>query len=344
MIMDHSLFQYIVSAPFPSPQNGDTIGFSRKGRPIKAFCHGSGDFAISLIGGLYADEPLGPRFLRHYTTFLGTLPPDHPLLTRYQWWIIPHANPDGEITNSAWTEEANGYYHLSRCITFSERESPGDDMEYGFPFDDNDKNARPENKAIYRWWETSNTPFRLHLSCHGMLFGQGPWFLIDRNWLSKCKPLINSCTALTEQLGYQLHDVNRKGEKGFSRISRGFSTRPDSRYMKEYYINLRDPETAAKFRPSSMETIRKISGNTLTLVPAIPLFLVPDSDAGDNQSGFSARKWKEQFEIWRRDGNAERIEHQARQMDVRPMPILDQMKLLLTFMTAGIELVKNTRE
>ena len=41
-------------------------------------------------------------------------------------------------------------------------------------------------------------------------------------------------------------DVDRGGEKGFSRIDRGFTTRPDSRAMAAYFLARDDPETAAK--------------------------------------------------------------------------------------------------
>ena len=77
------------------------------------------------------------------------------------------------------------------------------------------------------------------------------------------------------ELGYRLHDVDRGGEKGFHRIDEGFTTRPDSRAMAAHFEALGDPATAALFRPSSMEYVRSLGGDPLTLVSEMPLFLVP---------------------------------------------------------------------
>ncbi len=339
MDMNNTLFEYMISTPHPAVTDGETIGYSRKGQPIQAFRMGSGPLNISLIGGLHADEPVGPRFLRHFTTFLRMLPNNHMLLTKFTWWIIPHGNPDGELNNAIWTAKGNGFYQLSNYLLSAVREAPGDDMEFGFPIDQHDKHARPENKAIYRWWETAENPFQLHMSCHGMLFGEGPWFLIDPTWISRSKPIIETCTALTEELGYRLNDSNRKGEKGFMRITKGFSTRPDSKYMKEYFMGINEPEMASKFRPSSMEAIRSISGDTLTLVSETPLFLVPPTlDPNISQTSIT-QKWREQFDIWRRDGNPERIEKEAIMLGIKPMAVKDQMKIIFSFLFSGLSLI-----
>ncbi|MCB1036733.1 MAG: peptidase, partial [Acidobacteria bacterium] len=78
--------------------------------------------------------------------------------------------------------------------------------------------------------------------------------------------LRNKLTRTVSQMGFGLHDVDRKGEKGFHRIGPGFCTRPDSRAMAAFFIARGDAETAALFRPSSMELVRSLGGDPLTLV------------------------------------------------------------------------------
>ena len=45
--------------------------------------------------------------------------------------------------------------------------------------------------------------------------------------------------------------------------------------MAAYFEDRADDDTAAKFRPSSMETIRSFGGDPLTLVSEVPLFVLP---------------------------------------------------------------------
>ncbi len=341
--MKDKIFEKIISCPH-SPQNeGEIIGYSRNGLPIRAFKFGRGPVSISLIGGCHADEPVGPRFLRHFVSYLAALPDKNPFLNQYQWWIIPHANPDGEKNNSRWTMDGNGVYNLSSYLSYHIRELPGDDMEFGFPVNDNDKGARPENKAIYRWWQKAETSFQLHVSLHGIAFGKGPWFLIDSAWISRCKPLIDSCTKLICGMGYALHDVNRKGEKGFFRIAPGFSTRPDSKYLKDYFLDLGDKKTAEVIRPSSMETIRKLSGDVLTLVSNMPLFIVPESQDETESAHFDLKKWQHRFEIWKNDGNPERVLREAWQSGLKPMSVYDQMKMQYCFIDAGVKRISTLK-
>ena len=57
------------------------------------------------------------------------------------------------------------------------------------------------------------------------------------------------------------------------RLAPGFSTRPDSRAMAAHFRAQGDEATAALFRPSSMEAIRALGGDALTLVSEMPLFV-----------------------------------------------------------------------
>ena len=103
-------------------------GSSREGRPLPGYHYGSGGFKISLIAGCHADEPTGPRLLRHLVSYLSQQESSHPLLQGYSWWIVPHANPDGEVANRGWYAESDNHYSLPRYLQYAVRELPGDDM------------------------------------------------------------------------------------------------------------------------------------------------------------------------------------------------------------------------
>ncbi len=113
--------------------DGEEIGRSREGRPIRAFRLGRGPRRVSLIGGCHADEPVGPRLLRHLAGYLASLPERDPLLHSYEWWVLPHVNPDGEERNRAWHGDDDPAFDFTTYLGAVSRELPGDDIEFGFP-------------------------------------------------------------------------------------------------------------------------------------------------------------------------------------------------------------------
>ena len=141
---------------------------------------------------------------------------------------------------------------LVQYLTHHKRELPGDDMEFGFPRNEDDIDARPENSSIAKWWQKADQSFKLHVSLHGMAFAAGPWFLIEPTWASRCELIKTVCRKAVDEMGYRLHDVDRQGEKGFYRLEEGFCTRPDSEAMAQHFSDHQDESTACKFRPSSM--------------------------------------------------------------------------------------------
>jgi hypothetical protein len=326
-----------------SRDEGDEIGRSREGRPIRASRFGSGKRRVSLIAGCHADEPVGPRLLRHLVAYLSSVSPADPALERYQWWIVPHINPDGEEWNRAWYDDDDLQYDLVEYLTHVVRELPGDDIEFGFPRDHDDRDTRPENRAVSDWWRLAGGAFDLHVSLHGMAFAAGPWFLIEEAWKDRSEHLKERCVTRVNELGYVLHDVDRRGEKGFFRLGRGFCTRPDSRYMREHFVQ-HDGETAALFRPSSMEAIRSLGGDPLTLVSEMPLFITPGVGEQLGPPDPVARGWKERIDGWRaqvhlKDG-PRAVAAAAEAGGLWPMPVRDQMMLQWAFVTAGLEQVE----
>lgn len=268
--------------------------------------------------------------------------------------MVPHINPDGARRNLSWQRHDSELYDLSAYLAGVVRELPGDDIEFGFPSETEDPEARPENRAVLRWWKSAEGPFAVHASLHGMGFGAGPWFLIEPAWSGRCAALMESCAAASTGLGYALHDVERGGEKGFFRIARGFCTRPDSRYMRAHFLGLGDQTTAGRFRPSSMEAIRALGGDPLTLVSEMPLFITPGVGEDLGPPDPVAAAWRERVERWRErlrspgapggegdpdDTERQAVQAEAAEMGLRPMPVSDQMTLQWSFICAGLEQV-----
>ena len=323
---------------------GAPIGTSREGQEIRAFRFGSGPFRVSLLGGCHADEPVGPALLRRLCAYLGALDADDALVERYEWWIIPHVNPDGALRNRSWQDREAEAYDLASYLTGVVRELPGDDVEFGFPVGTDDGGARSENRAALDWWREAGGPFHLHVSVHGMAFSAGPWFLIDADWIDRTVDLRVRCAEMAQRFGYRLHDVDRGGEKGFVRITPGFCTRPSSGAMRQHFRALGDQETAARFRPSSMETIRSLGGDPLTLVTEMPLFITPGVGEELGPPDPAAARWKERVEGWklalaRSEASATRVSRDADELGLRAMPIEHQMILQWALIAAGLEAV-----
>ncbi|WP_010177607.1 M14 family zinc carboxypeptidase [Aquimarina agarilytica] len=340
------LYQYIPSILKASIFNirGIKIGTSIEGRSIEGFIYGNGSLKISLIAGNHADEPIGPLLLKKLVSFLSELKNEHTLLQKYTWYIIPHTNPDGEQRNKKWYSYNDTETHLATYLTHVTRELPGHDMEFGFPVEGKHNALRPENESIYNFWKKANTSFDLHVSLHGMTTTYGPWFLIDENWINRTQKLRSQCALRTKKLGYHLFDLDRKGEKGFKRIDEGFCTRPDSNEMKKHFLALNDIETAQKFHPSSMESIRSLSDDCLTLVSEMPLFIFPKETRQLKWPDPFLQKWSTQFASWKlqlAQGKItpEQCTIEAKDLGVIPMPWEDQMRLQWQLIVSGIESV-----
>ncbi len=324
--------------------HGIAIGFSRKGTKIEGFKFGNGTLNISLIAGNHADEPIGPLLLKKLVSFLSTLEKNHDLLSRYSWYIIPHTNPDGEQHNLKWYDYTDTETSLYRYFKYALRELPGDDMEFGYPIKNKIDCLRPENEAVYNFWKTANSPFNLHASLHGMGKSYGAWFLIDQHWADKTRQLQADCKLLTHQMGYDLFDLDRNGEKGFFRIAEGFSTRPDSEGMRKHFLALNDQNMANKFHPSSMESIRSLGGDCLTLVTEMPLFIFPKKERILNWPDPYLKQWSSQFANWKRDIISGKLTEanllaEMKALNVKPMPWEAQLRLQWQFIASGIKTI-----
>lgn len=365
----YELADAVIAHPPVDPEAGLRLGTSREGRTIQGFRLGSGPVRVSLIGGCHADEPVGPRFLARLAAFLGSLESGHPLLTGYEWWIVPHINPDGRERNKGWQDvddpvAPSDVYDPVRYLSHVVRELPGDDLEFGFPRSGEGTEVRPESRAVYEWWRGAGAPFHLHATLHGIALAGGPWFLLEPAWLDRVEHVKRCCAEETHRLGYVLHDVEREGEKGFHRIERGFCTRPSSTAMRDHFLALGDEETAARFRPSSMEAIRSLGGDPVTLVSEMPLFITPGVGETLGPPDPVGETWKERRAHWQlalggarstsgeereavieeqrdaiSDEERQAISAEIRASGLTPMPILDQMRLQWRLVSAGLEQV-----
>ena len=300
---------------------------------------------------------MGPRFLRQLVGLLSG-PDGHELRRRATWFVIPHLNPDGAAANAAWQTPDAERYDFADWLRHRVRELPGDDIEFGFPRGEHDAGARPENRAAWEFWRGA-APFDLHVSLHGMSIAAGPYFLVERSWWPRFQEAARALAGEVRRAGYELHDVEREGEKGFHRLARGFCSRPDSRAMRQHFRDLGDPATAARFRPSSMEAVRALGGDPLTLVTEMPLFITPGVGVELGPPDPALMRWRERVAAWDgrirgvegpgRSGVGGEREAVAREMEavrgeaggagLRAMPVRDQMRFQWAFIQAGLEVV-----
>lgn len=326
-----------------APPPGRVLGRSRGGREIVGWVLGRGPLRASLIGGCHADEPVGPAMLRRLVAFLAARPDGDPLLERVTWRVVPHVNPDGEAVNLTWSAvsvpgtdhrgEPDRAYDLAAYLRHVVREPPGDDMEFGFPRGPEDAGARPENRAVAAFL-AEGAPFHLHGTFHGMGFASGPWFLIEPAWVDRTASLREALRSRVREMGYEPFDVDRGGEKGFSRVDEGFSTRPDSRAMIAFFEARLEPEMAARFRPSSMEHVRSLGGDPFTVVSEMPLFLRPPlgREVGPRGEG-DFRAWLARLAA---ELPPEELRAEAQRHGVRGMPLHDQMRLQLALLEEAL--------
>lgn len=242
-----------------------TLGDSEEGRPIDAVVLGHGKRNVSLIAGAHADEPAGPETLRHL--IIDGLKEDStltPWLKDFTFVIIPHINPDGEARNQTWIKEWPDFESYLQNVF---RELPGRDVEFGFP------HMRVENKLVSEFLKDF-APFEVHTSLHGMGVADGAMLLIEKHWIERTKDLQKKYADILKSARLQLHDHDRKGDKGFQYIGPGFTTTPEGQAMQAYFRSIGDDETANRFHLSSMEFVRTLGGDPLCLVTEIPLFYI----------------------------------------------------------------------
>ncbi len=257
-----------LASDLPGMVQFEHLGESEEGHPLIGLQMGIGKRHVSLMAGAHADEPVGPATLRLLCEqLIKNSSAFKDLLETYKLFIIPHINPDGEARNQPWIEKWPDPYAM---ILHRIRELPGRDIEFGYP------DMRVENKAASTWWQ-QHAPFEMHINLHGMSVSEGALLLIDKNSIQQTADLQQQFQTYIRNTGFGFHDHDRGGEKGFTRIDTGLATTPESQKMREHFESLNDPATASSFHQNSMEFIRSLGGEPISLVTEFPLFKLPST-------------------------------------------------------------------
>jgi hypothetical protein len=105
-----------------------------------------------------------------------------------------------------------------------------------------------------------------------MAFAEGAWVLLEKSVAAKDISMRTRIAQALRTAGFRLHDIDRRGEKGFTRIAPGFCTTPTSEAMAMHFNAQGDVETAAIFHWSSMEFIQSESPEATIMVTELPVF------------------------------------------------------------------------
>ena len=233
---------------------------------------GRGSWRVSITAGAHSDEPVGPITAMELAMWLVSKSAEPAYFcANYTFYICPQVNPDGAALNAAWFAEPLDAVKYFRSVV---REAPGDDIEFGYP-GNGGAALRPENEAVAKFLGLHG-PFVFHASLHGMAFAEGAWFLICEEWAERSAVLRQTLARLSREAGFPLHDIDRQGDKGFTRIEPGFCTTPTSTAMRSHFLDRDETKTAAQFRPSSMEFVQSLGGDPLLMVSELPLFMITD--------------------------------------------------------------------
>jgi len=296
------------------------LGESEEGRPLYGVVLGRGPKNVSLVAGAHSDEPVGPETLR---TLI--LQGAGPWLDEFRFVIVPHVNPDGEVRNREWTKS---WPDPAAYLRHAFREPPGRDVEFGYP------KMRVENRLVSDFLR-ARAPYALHMSLHGMAVADGAMLLIERHWAGSTQELRDRFKKAACDAGLEMHDQNRRGEKGFFYIEAGFWTTPEGAAMRHHFRAIGDQETAARFHDSSMEFVRSLGGDPLCLVTELPLFVVPNRDPkpGVPTAYFALKKRLPELTLRAKRG--EPLDQGL--ASLRPLELATAMRLQLKALELGLE-------
>lgn len=302
--------------------NFERIGTSREGQPLFGLTCGNGLINVSVIAGSHADEPAGPMTAQILPLALAQLAPD--LLDRCTFRIVPQMNPDGADRNRAWFADPPDF---ATYLRHAVREQPGDDIEFSFA---DTPEARSECRAALAWL-APHAPYAAHFSLHGMGYAEGAWFLLCREWAARSGSLMDTLESLCQRIEFPLHEIDRKGDKGFTRLRQGFSTTPTAVAMREFFLAQQDPRMAARFLPSSMEAIAALGGDPLCMVSEMPLFLITKGDSTLEDPVYW--RFRDALAAARAKGSIPELMHT---FGIEPVPFSTQMRVQLGIVIAGV--------
>lgn len=323
-----SLREHLASLPGVKSR---TIGESRSGQPLFGYVAGTGPMLVSITAGCHADEPVGPMTSQALPALLKRHAPH--LLDAFTFRVVPQMNPDGADRNRPWF---SSHPDFETYLAHAVRELPGDDVEFGFS---EAPEARPECRAAIPFlWHAG--PVVAHFSLHGMAWAEGMWFLINAPWAGRSGGLMESLAALCRAGGLPLMELERNGEKGFSRIGEGFSTTPTSAAMSDHFLQLGDREMASKFLPSSMEMAMKTGDDPLCMVSELPLFLLEVPPSLEDPVLY---RFRDALDTARAAGTPEALARLSADFQLRTMPLAQQVALQFAMIVQALDYVLAAR-
>lgn len=307
----------------------EEIGFSREGRAIYGYAFGSGPRKVSITAGCHADEPIGPMTAQSLFWHVRDHFPE--LLDDFQFRIVPNINPDGAERNRPWFDDPiEVHTYMNNVI----RELPGDDIEFGFG---REGDERSECVAAMKFFENHGS-YAAHFSLHGLAYAEGAWCLICKEWQEKAGGFMADFAALCAALNFPQHDIDRKGDKGFHRIGKGYTTTPHSEPMKQFFMEQNDPVTAAKFKPTSMQFIQSLGGDPLCMVSELPLFHIGVTSPDLNHLATHALKEAlTLIRAKRRNLKLVDLEAVCEEFELRPTPIDLQIRLQTSMIVLALQ-------
>jgi hypothetical protein len=307
-------------------------GVSENQRPVAVVTLGTGAKVVSLVAGSHADEPVGPETLRLFVVrALRERERLAQLLEEFTFVIFQHINPDGESKNRPWIREwPNPISYLRDSV----REPPGRDLEFGYP------DLRRENEMVARVL-AKHAPISLHVSLHGLGFAEGAMLLVDPAWGYRTEALQSGFREFVNAIGVGIHDHDRRGEKGFFRLGPGISTTPSATAMRQYFMSAGEPETSELFRQSSMEYVRSLGGDPLTLVTEVPLFALTPSTSDEPGVPRTYLEWREALPgIRKKLARGRSVDDSLAAFFIKPVAPLDAIRIQLRTIELGLEAVR----
>lgn len=317
------------------------IGHSQEGQKLFGIKVGNGSLKASIIAGCSADEPVGPYMVKCFLTWLKQSASGNELLRKWTFFIIPQMNPDGALRNKSWTELP---LSLKLYLEKSKRDLPSEDLEFGFPSVQSSTNIHPENIAAAEFLSQQGC-FQAHFSLHNLIVGGGAWFLIDKKHSNDSFHLQAKLKGIAEKLNIPLYDIDRKGEKGFVRLSAGFSTTPSTIELRKYYQEHSHPEWAEKIYLSSMDYIESLGGEPLSLVSEIPMFYSSKIRTVKTIEELESKHFF-QGELLRcakalQSGDQELYDKIMKEWDIQPISFKDQIRVQFRTILCALAEIKN---
>lgn len=335
----------------------DEIGSSRAGRPMVGLRVGNGPVVCSITAGAHADEPAGPMAAMLLADWLSSDDQAAQDLGKEVTFVIcPQVNPDGAEANREWFSPVPDF---KSYLSHVKRELPGDDVEFGYPGDG--KTAlRAENQAVTEYLGLYPGA-DVHFSLHSMAFAGGAWFLLGGQSLTETSLIRERLQVNIEESGFRLHDIDRRGDKGFRRIGPGFCTTPDSRAMERHFIEAGDHDMATRFRLSSMEWTLNRNPKAFIMVTELPMFGLDGGFQEQPDNGYRAgtaakldsapapgstayEKFRNALKELMAKGDLAGAERLGEEYNLVAVPFKDQCRLMIAAVRKMVELAVDKKD